>query len=94
MSGAAPSASPATRGRQGQRGHPGDCLLQSPRRAASWTTPLRKDKVNTTVLRASTRLDPTTGTARTASPIETPCLPEVSGLTQDEIRQIILDLIG
>ncbi|MCB4825629.1 hypothetical protein [Roseicella aerolata] len=50
--------------------------------------------MNTTALRASTRLGPRTGTARTAHPIATPYLPEPSGLTQDEIRQIVLDLIG
>jgi hypothetical protein len=27
-------------------------------------------------------------------PVETPYQPEPSGLTQDEVRQIILDLIG
>jgi hypothetical protein len=50
--------------------------------------------VKKTVQRASKRLDSAPGTARTAHPIETLYLPEPSGLTQDEIRQIILDVIG
>ncbi|WP_255466809.1 hypothetical protein [Roseicella aquatilis] len=41
-----------------------------------------------------TRFAPKIGTARTAQPIETPCRPEALGLTQDEIRQIVIDLIG
>jgi len=32
--------------------------------------------------------------ANTACPATTPRLPEPSGLTQDEIRQIVLDLLG
>lgn len=56
--------------------------------------PPRKDKVTETVLRASTRPASTIGTAATARPVETPYLPEPSGLTQDEIRQIVLDLLG
>jgi len=40
------------------------------------------------------RLDLTIGMARTLPSTITPGLPEPSGLTQDEIRQIVLDLIG
>jgi len=65
-----------------------------PHGVTSCATPPRKDEVNTTTLRASTRLDPAIGTAGAARPVETPCLPEASGLMQDEIRQIVLDLIG
>jgi hypothetical protein len=54
----------------------------------------RKDKVTKTALRAPPRLAATIGSATTAHPVETLRLPEPSGLTQDEIRQIILDLIG
>jgi hypothetical protein len=50
--------------------------------------------MNKTASRASTELDPMTVTAGTACPIETRYLPEPSGLTQDEIREIVLDLIG
>jgi hypothetical protein len=32
--------------------------------------------------------------AATASPAAVACLPGPSGLTQDEIRRIVLDLIG
>jgi hypothetical protein len=56
--------------------------------------PPRKDKVTKTALRASSRPASTTGTATMAHPVQPPYLPEPSGLTQDEIRQIILDLIG
>jgi hypothetical protein len=50
--------------------------------------------VNKTVFRAVTRLNSTSKTGRIAYPIEAQCLPEPAGLTQDEIRQIVLDLIG
>jgi len=41
--------------------------------------------------RATTRLDHAAGTAR---PATNPPLPQPSGLTQDEIRRIVLDLLG
>ncbi len=47
-----------------------------------------------TLPRAAMRPDPTPGSARTAHSTEASRLPEPSGLTQDEIRQIILELIG
>jgi hypothetical protein len=54
----------------------------------------RKVAVNKTALRALTMLDPTTGTARTAYPTETWYQPEPLDLTQDEIREIVLNTIG
>ena len=44
--------------------------------------------------RAPTGPNPTTGMAGTAFPTGTPRLIEPSMLTQDEIRRIVLDLIG
>ena len=37
---------------------------------------------------------PCEGTTKAAGPVGTLYLPQPSGLTQDEIRQIVLDLIG
>ncbi|MDJ0389157.1 hypothetical protein QMO56_13625 [Roseomonas sp. E05] len=47
--------------------------------------------MNETALRALIRLGSTVGTA---CPDETPYLPEPKGLTQSEIRQLVLELIG
>ncbi|MDO9706721.1 hypothetical protein [Paracraurococcus lichenis] len=47
--------------------------------------------MNDTERRAATRLDPTAGPN---SAVKTPRQPQPSGLTQDEIRQIVLDLLG
>lgn len=53
--------------------------------------PPGKDDVNKTYLRAPPGPEPVPGQARIAEPAHQ---PETPGLTQDEIRQLILELIG
>ena len=49
--------------------------------------------MNTATQRAATRRETSRGQSM-ASPAVRPQTPEPSGLSQDEIRQIILDLLG
>ena len=62
---------------------------------ASGATPPRKDDVYSASIRLLAELQPTTDQS---TPVQPAILaargPEPSGLTRDELRQIILDLIG
>lgn len=62
-----------------------------PTRLAPIPAPPRKDTVNSIAFRAP--IAPVT-TSLPADPTTTRRFPEPSGLTADEIRQIILDLLG
>ena len=56
--------------------------------------PPGKDKVNTILMRAPIGLDPATETAILAGRVAPPRQPEPSGLSPEEIRRIILELLG
>ncbi len=54
----------------------------------------RKDNMHPPSLGAPTELHVATGPATAARPVVAPREPGPSGLTADEIRRIVLDLIG
>ena len=56
--------------------------------------PPRKDNMHPPSLGAPTELHVATGPATAARPVVAPREPGPSGLTADEIRRIVLDVLG